>query len=242
MRRRGVASRPRIEQGDVRNAQGHELLAQPGGAVVPVDVIRAAGEELVPRPVERMDVEDRRVLAGPLDVAVHLPERVEERAVNAVGGLAHRAVKIDRRCDRRDHREQGRMAIGEPQCPLPPHAGTENRDARRLDAEPAGDRVADRIDHESLRRRRRIEAGHDAVDPPAAARLRGDDGQSGRLEEAAQAGRLAQAAALQVVEVDERPAGGRGGRAEEFAGMAADGDRGPVRGAGVGVHDVSVAC
>jgi hypothetical protein len=24
--------------------------------------------------------------------------------------------------------------------------------------------------------------------------------------------------------------------------MAADGDRGPVRGAGVGVHDVSVAC
>ena len=58
-------------------------------------IVCVAGEELMPRPVERMDVEDRGVLPGSLDVAVEFVERVIELAVGPGVGLPQRGVIID---------------------------------------------------------------------------------------------------------------------------------------------------
>ena len=79
------------------NAEGNQLAPQAIRTVVPVRVGGVGGEALVPRPVERMHMEDGCVLPGPLDVAVELPQRFVEFTVVAGVCLPHRGMEVDRR-------------------------------------------------------------------------------------------------------------------------------------------------
>ena len=79
------------------NAQGHELALQTDGSVKPVFIVGIAGEELMPRPVEGMDVENRGILPSSFDIAVELLERVIQLTIRSMVSLAERYVIVDRR-------------------------------------------------------------------------------------------------------------------------------------------------
>jgi len=117
----------------VGNAQRHEFAVQSHRTVVPLPVGRVTGKELIAWPVERMHVQDRRVLSGPFDIAVDFTERVVEGFIFRSVALPHRQVEIDRGCNGRHHGKDLGVSVGEAQRPLAPHAGADDRDAWRLD-------------------------------------------------------------------------------------------------------------
>ena len=223
-----MAATERLEQGEVRNAERSELAVQPGGAVVPVDLVGIAGEALVPRPVQRMHVQDRRVLTGPFDVAEQLPERVVAFAVVTVSRLPHRLMEVDRRRDRPGNGKHRRVPVGKPQRPLASHAHAEQGDARRLHAESPRHLAADHVDHVPLRRDQRIERGHDAVEPPGTAAAGRDHRKPVGLHEAAQRGLFLEPPLPQPVEIDDGPAGKRIRGRVHLARMPRHLDDGPV--------------
>jgi len=113
-----------------------------------------------------MHVEDRRVLPGALDVAEGFPQRVEQLAVVAIGRVAHPQMKVERRRDGGCNWKHAGVSVGQSQRALAPHADSEQRDARRLDAEASADFGDDSVADEPLGCHATVERGHDPVEPP----------------------------------------------------------------------------
>ena len=111
------------------NADGCEFHSQAVGAIVPAGIARIAAEELVARPVERVDVKDRRILAGGFGVVVHLEQRIAFfRFVDAF-------LEVDGRRNGGDGRKQPWEQVSKSQGTLTSHAGSQQRDSRRLGPE-----------------------------------------------------------------------------------------------------------
>src|SRR4051812_47684586 len=80
------------------HAERTEFHSQPVGRIVPAIVGRIAAEELIPRPVEWMNVEERRVLPRVLGVAIHIFEARVDAFVDSF-------LKIDRGRNRSNGRK-----------------------------------------------------------------------------------------------------------------------------------------
>ena len=220
----GGGEPPRFEQCRVRDAECAELAVEAGGAIVPVDVGGITREPLVPRPVERVHVEDRRVLPRPFHVAVGLPERVVVFTVVPVIAFPHRQMEIDRRGDGGRHWKNCRMPVGDAKCPLASHPLADQGDAGRLHAKPLCDLGPYPLENKPFRREFLVEAGHDPVEPPGAASPRCDRRQPRRLDRVAKPSRFLEPRLVHPVEIDRCTAGLGPGWLEQLAGMAGDGD------------------
>ncbi len=129
---------------------------------MPAIVGRIAAEELVPRPVERVDVEGGRVLPGIFGVAVHFFESRIDSFLDAL-------LKIDGGRNRGDRGKNIGVLVRHSERTLATHAHAQQRQLGRPGVPVLGDKRQDAIEDVALGGDRAVEACPGAVGPPGEA-------------------------------------------------------------------------
>ena len=122
---KAVPARLRRQVAFVGNPERRQLHVQSIGALDPSQIGRIATEELVPRPIQRVHVQRRRVLAHGFGIAVH--------RTNDLVSFVIPDLEIDGRRESRHDRKQLGVLVGHPQRALATHAGAKQTDAGRRD-------------------------------------------------------------------------------------------------------------